>query len=94
MPASTALNDTNLARVSSATSRASVVLPVPGGPQRMIDCSRSRSIISRSGRPGPITLVLSHYLVEGARPHALGEWHGAGVDGLRLGVEQAHQRIK
>ena len=33
-------------------SRASVVLPVPGGPQKMIDCSRSRSIASRSGRPG------------------------------------------
>ena len=32
--------------------RASVVLPVPGGPHRMIDCSRSRSIASRSGLPG------------------------------------------
>ena len=35
--------------------RASVVLPVPGGPQRIIDCSTSRSIASRSGRPGPST---------------------------------------
>ena len=52
MPASTALNATNSAFVRSAISRASVVLPVPGGPHRMIDCSRSRSIISRSGRPG------------------------------------------
>ncbi len=32
--------------------RASVVLPVPGGPQRMIDWSRSRSMASRSGLPG------------------------------------------
>ena len=30
-----------------------MVLPVPGGPQKMIDCSRSRSIASRNGRPGP-----------------------------------------
>ncbi len=52
MPASTALNDTNRALVVSAMMRASVVFPVPGGPQRMIDCRRSRSIASRSGRPG------------------------------------------
>ena len=38
--------------VVSAMIRASVVLPVPGGPQRMIDCSRSRSMASRSGLPG------------------------------------------
>ena len=53
MPASTALKGTKCACVSSAMIRASVVLPVPGGPQRMIDCSRSRSIASRSGLPGP-----------------------------------------
>ena len=52
MPASTALNGTKCALVISAMTRASVVLPVPGGPQRMIDCSRSRSIASRSGLPG------------------------------------------
>ena len=52
MPASTALNETNRAFVVSAMMRASVVLPVPGGPHRMIDCSRSRSIASRSGLPG------------------------------------------
>ena len=52
MPASTALNETNRALVVSAMMRASVVLPVPGGPHRMIDCSRSRSMASRSGLPG------------------------------------------
>ena len=52
MPASTALNGTKCACVISAITRASVVLPVPGGPQRMIDCRRSRSIASRSGLPG------------------------------------------
>ena len=52
MPASTALNDTNSASVTSAIARASVVLPVPGGPQRITDWSASRTIASRSGRPG------------------------------------------
>src|SRR5688500_9493753 len=52
MPDRTALKATNSARVRSAIRRASVVLPVPGGPHRMIDCNRSRSIVSRSGRPG------------------------------------------
>ena len=52
MPASAALNDTKRAFVVSAMMRASVVLPVPGGPQRMIDCRKSRSMASRSGLPG------------------------------------------
>src|SRR5438477_5375086 len=52
IPARTALKDTNLAFVVSAMMRASVVLPVPGGPHRMMDCRRSRSIASRSGLPG------------------------------------------
>ncbi len=39
--------------VVPAMSRASVVLPVPGGPQRITDDSRSASIRARSGRPGP-----------------------------------------
>ena len=37
MPDSAALNDTKRALVISAMIRASVVLPVPGGPQRMMD---------------------------------------------------------
>ena len=73
MPASTALNDTNRAWVVSAMIRASVVLPVPGGPHRMIDCSRSRSMASRSGLPGREQLFLADELVERARPHPLGK---------------------
>ena len=53
MPAITALKGTNRARVASAMMRASVVLPVPGGPQRTSEWSRSRSTASRSGVPGP-----------------------------------------
>ena len=73
MPESTALNETNRALVVSAMMRASVVLPVPGGPHRMMDCSRSRSIASRSGLPGREQLLLADELVEGARPHPLGQ---------------------
>ena len=73
IPESTALNATNRACVAVAISRASVVLPVPGGPQRMIDCSRSCSIAARSGRPGPIERLLADELVQRARPHALGQ---------------------
>ena len=39
--------------VERATTRAREVLPVPGGPHRMADVSRSASIRVRSGRPGP-----------------------------------------
>ena len=44
MPASTALKATNRDFVTAAITRASVVFPVPGGPQRMIDCRVSRSM--------------------------------------------------
>jgi len=49
----TALNDTNLARVTFAISLASVVFPVPGGPHRMIENSVSPAIARRSSRPSP-----------------------------------------
>ena len=52
MPDSTALNGTKDASVRSAMSRASVVLPVPGGPQSNSDCRTSFSIARRSGAPG------------------------------------------
>ena len=52
-PAVTAESDMNWRFVWVATTRASVVFPVPGGPHRMIDESRSVSISARSGAPGP-----------------------------------------
>ena len=54
-PEVTALSWTKWARVVWATIRASVVLPEPGGPQRMIEESRSASIALRSNVPGPTT---------------------------------------
>ena len=51
-PALTADSCSKAASVSSATSRASVVLPVPGGPQRIIDTGRPRRTISPKAAPG------------------------------------------
>ena len=44
---------TTLAQVVAATTRARVVLPVPGGPQKMAEDTRSASTSARNGRPGP-----------------------------------------
>ena len=52
MPDRTALKAMKWARVTVAIRRATVVLPLPGGPQRMIDCRASRSMAARNGRPG------------------------------------------
>src|SRR5205823_2998756 len=51
-PAVTADMVTNSLLVARAISMASVVLPVPGGPHRITDDSRSASIRLRSGLPG------------------------------------------
>ena len=52
-PAETADRGSNALLVAPATRRATVVLPVPGGPQRITDESRSDWMSTRSGRPGP-----------------------------------------
>ena len=51
MPDITALNEMKCARVTPAMSFASVVLPVPGGPHRMTDCTRSCSIADAAAGP-------------------------------------------
>ncbi len=43
----------NCASKASAISRASVVLPVPGGPQRIIECGRPEAKAAESGLPSP-----------------------------------------
>ena len=52
-PAVTADSGSNAFSVAPATRRAIVVLPVPGGPQRITDDSRSASMSTRSGLPDP-----------------------------------------
>ena len=68
-PEVTALTGRKGALVVVAMMRASVVLPEPGGPQRMIDESRSASIALRSSVPGPTTCSWPDQFVERARAH-------------------------
>jgi hypothetical protein len=53
IPDITAENSIKLACVICAIIFASVVFPVPGGPQKIIEVASSFSIASRSGLPGP-----------------------------------------
>src|ERR671911_768630 len=52
-PAFTAERSSNAASACSAVIRASVVLPVPGGPNRIMECGRPDSIAVRSAEPSP-----------------------------------------
>jgi len=52
-PACTALSSSKAAWECSAISRASVVLPDPGGPYSTIECGRPCSIAPRSAEPSP-----------------------------------------
>src|SRR5258706_4220969 len=52
-PESTAESAMNSASTACAIRRASVVLPEPGGPHRIIECSLPDSKAMRSGLPGP-----------------------------------------
>ena len=55
--ASTADSTMNFELTAPATRRASVVLPTPGGPHRIIECSCPLSSASRSGQPCASTCV-------------------------------------
>ena len=68
--AETAESSSNAAPVRSATIRAIVVFPVPGGPKRIIEGGRSSSIASRSAEPGAEDVLLADELVERRRPQA------------------------
>src|SRR5918996_1787307 len=52
-PALTADASSKAARAFTASRRASVVLPVPGGPYRIIECGRPSSIAVRRAEPRP-----------------------------------------
>ena len=55
MPTDTAESSSKWDRVVWATIRASVVLPVPGGPKKIIEPIRSSAIALRSAWPSPTT---------------------------------------
>ncbi len=72
----TADSGSNALAVVSAMSRASVVLPVPGGPQKITEDSRSSSMSARSGRPGASrwSWPTTSSRVRGRRRAASGAW--------------------
>ena len=77
----------------SATRRATVVLPVPGGPKKIAEESRSASTSRRSGAPGPEQVALADDVIEASRAHPLGERRPASVSSLGgRGVEQVGRR--
>ncbi len=59
--------------VSSASSRATVVLPVPGGPHRIMLCGRFDPSMRVSVPCGPDEVVLAHHLGELLRPQPVRE---------------------
>ncbi len=76
-PEETADTGTNAALVLDAMIRASVVFPVPGGPQRIIEGRLSASTRRRRILPSADQVLLADVLIERSRPHARGERHGA-----------------
>ena len=75
-PAITADNAMNSASTAWANNRASVVLPVPGGPHNKIEeNSRSDSMARRKSRPGPTRSSCPTYSSnERARIRAASGW--------------------
>ena len=51
--------------------RASVVLPVPGGPQRIRERSWSFSMLTRNGLPGASKMLLSGVVLQSLRTHPI-----------------------
>ena len=72
-PPSTAEIAMNCASKASAISRASVVLPTPGGPHRIIECSRPDSNATRSGLPGAEQVAAGRSPRRASRAQPLGE---------------------
>jgi hypothetical protein len=62
----------------AATSRASVVLPTPGGPHRIIECRRPDLERHAQRPPGAQQVLLADHLVQ-LRPQALGQRHRPGA---------------
>ena len=90
-PERTADSDTKAAPVARATIRASVVLPVPGGPQRMSEGTWSASMARRRKRPSPVTCSWPTNSAERAGAHALGQGRLAGLVLLAGMFEEVHE---
>ena len=91
---STPLSRSNFACVIAAMICASVVLPVPGGPEKMSDGMRSASIARRSSFPGArmCSCPANSSSVRGRIRLASGAAASAFASGFRLGEQIFHRR--
>src|SRR6267154_3365463 len=94
MPARTALKETNSELVRRAMSRASVVFPQPGGPQKSMEPRLSFSICTRSDLPGPrsFSWPMNSSRVRGRMRSASG-WLAAGTSGSGAGRGNFEKRL-
>src|SRR5262245_50821308 len=85
-PPSTAEIATKSRPKASAISRASVVLPTPGGPHRIIECGRPDSNATRSGLPGPSRCAwpITSSMVRGRMRSARGALPGCAAVGFSV----------
>jgi len=73
MPLRTAEKGMNSQRVTWAMRWASVVLPTPGGPQRMMDVSSSALDLAAQRLAGTEDVVLPDVIFQAVGAHAFGE---------------------
>src|SRR5258706_8644077 len=94
MPARTALKETNSELVRRAMSRASVVFPQPGGPQKSMEPRLSFSICTRSDLPGPrsFSWPMNSSRLRGRMRSASG-WLAAGTSGSGAGGGNFEKRL-
>src|SRR5216683_2450956 len=94
MPARTALKETNSELVSRAMSRARVVFPQPGGPQKSMEPRLSFSICTRRDLPGPrsFSWPMNSSRVRGRMRSASG-WLAAGTSGSGAGGGNFEKRL-
>ena len=85
-PENTAESGSKCSEVCSASRRASVVLPQPGGPQRIIEESRPAATMRPMGASGGQQMLLADDLLEPLRAKPVGQRTG------RLGFEQSRHR--
>ncbi len=93
MPLSTALKGMNSQRVMRAISRASVVLPTPGGPQRMMEVELVALDLAAQRLAGAEDVLLADVILQPLGAHALGQ-RAFGVRRFGGGAGLASNRLK
>ncbi len=95
MPDITAENSMKVACVSAAMILASVVLPVPGGPQKIIEVGSSCAMASESGLPGPsrCSCPTNSSRVRGLMRSASGAWLACAAAASGVGLKRSIKAV-